>query len=70
MALHMARRLPDCGRLGFELEHAGVLHRRFGESMALNLGYRYLTNDFEESDGSYGWDVNQCGPVLGYAWAF
>ena len=44
-------------------------NRRFGESMALNLGYRYLKNDYS-TPGVYGWDMVQQGPIVGYTWAF
>lgn len=43
-------------------------NRRIGNSMALNLGYRYMDNDFSSS--SYGWDATQDGPVIGYTWTF
>ena len=44
-------------------------NRRIGESMALNLGYRYLDHDYDEP-GVYVWDVTQSGPVIGYTWTF
>jgi hypothetical protein len=44
-------------------------NRRFGDNKALNLGYRYMDDDFEEP-GVYGWDVAQDGPVIGYTWKF
>jgi hypothetical protein len=44
-------------------------NRRFGESMALNLGYRYLKDDYS-NPGVYGWDMVQQGPVVGYTWVF
>mgnify|MGYP001553177792 FL=1 len=44
-------------------------NRRFGENMALNLGYRYMRDDYANT-GVYGWDMLQQGPVLGYTWAF
>ena len=44
-------------------------NRRFGESMALNLGYRYLDNDYDNPD-VYAWDMVQQGPIVGYTWAF
>jgi hypothetical protein len=45
--------------------------RRVGKkgNKALNLGYRYLEHDFNDS-GVYRWDVTQNGPVLGFSWAF
>ena len=51
---------------GFNLSM--FFNRRIGDSMAVNLGYRYMENDFESS--AYGWDATQTGPVLGYTWAF
>lgn len=44
-------------------------NRRFGKSMALNLGYRYFEDEFIE-EGVYGWDVTQDGPIIGYTWTF
>jgi hypothetical protein len=44
-------------------------NRRFGENKALNLGYRYLVNDYNDV-GVYRWDVTQDGPVLGFTWVF
>jgi len=44
-------------------------NRRFGESMALNLGYRYMKDDYNNT-GVYGWDIVQQGPVIGYTWVF
>jgi hypothetical protein len=44
-------------------------NRRFGETMALNLGYRYMSVDYN-NDGVYGWDMVQQGPVIGYTWVF
>ena len=44
-------------------------NRRFGETMALNLGYRYLSDDYI-NEGVYGWDMVQQGPVIGYTWTF
>ncbi len=46
-----------------------VFFRRIGDTMSLNLGYRYFVDDFEET-GVYGWDVTQQGPVIGYTWKF
>lgn len=43
-------------------------NRRFGETMALNLGYRYFTNEFDSD--AYVWDMNMTGPVVGYTWQF
>ena len=44
-------------------------NRRIGETMALNVGYRYLKDDYS-NDGVYGWDMVQQGPVIGYTWTF
>jgi hypothetical protein len=44
-------------------------NRRFGETMALNLGYRYLKDDYN-NPGVYAWDMVQQGPVVGYTWVF
>jgi len=44
-------------------------NRRFGENKALNLGYRYFVDDFDDT-GVYHWDVTQDGPVLGFTWVF
>ena len=48
--------------------------RRFGQrdSMALNLGYRYYTDDFDTGSGLsfYSWDMDMTGPVIGYSWIF
>lgn len=45
------------------------LNRRFGKSMALNLGYRYFKDDYNNAP-DYTWDVKQQGPAIGYTWAF
>jgi hypothetical protein len=44
-------------------------NRRFGETMALNLGYRYFQDDYNKQ-GVYRWDVTQQGPIVGYTWVF
>jgi len=44
-------------------------NRRIGKTMLLNLGYRYLNNDYDNLP-TYSWDVKQQGPVVGYTWAF
>jgi len=44
-------------------------NRRFGENKALNVGYRYLVDDYANV-GVYGWDVTQSGPVVGFTWVF
>ena len=43
-------------------------NRRFGETMALNLGYRYFTNEYDTD--AYLWDMDMTGPVVGYTWQF
>ena len=45
------------------------INRRFGDNMALLLGYRYLKDDYDNKP-EYGWDMKQTGPVVGYTWAF
>jgi len=47
-------------------------NRRFGETMALNLGYRYFTNEYKTGNGQsrYLWDMQMTGPVVGYTWQF
>jgi len=48
-------------------------NRRFGKTMALDLGYRYFVNDFDNGKpglDNYVWDVKLSGPVIGYTWAF
>ena len=37
--------------------------------MALNLGYRYIKDDYNNAP-DYTWDVKQQGPAIGYTWAF
>ncbi len=44
-------------------------NRRIGETMALNIGYRILEDDYI-NEGVYGWDMVQQGPVIGYTWTF
>jgi hypothetical protein len=44
-------------------------NRRFGKSMALNLGYRYFVDDYDNLP-TYAWDMTQEGPVIGYTWSF
>jgi hypothetical protein len=48
-------------------------NRRIGANMALNLGYRYLSSDFDNDNSgpsAYAWDVVMTGPVVGYTWLF
>lgn len=44
-------------------------NRRFGKNKALNLGYRYFEDDYDNSP-TYAWDMKQEGPVIGYTWSF
>jgi len=44
-------------------------NRRIRKTMALNIGYRYLQTDYDNSP-TYAWDVRQQGPVIGYTWSF
>ncbi len=37
--------------------------------MALNLGYRYFKDDYNNAP-NYTWDVKQQGPAIGYTCAF
>ena len=45
-----------------------LFSRRIGSNKELNLGYRYFENDFSSS--TYGWDVTQDGPLIGFTWNF
>jgi hypothetical protein len=51
-----------------------MFNRRFGETMALNLGYRYFSNEYKNGNdgeqGSYLWDMKMSGPMVGYTWQF
>jgi len=46
-------------------------NRRVGEkgNKTVILGYRYFVDDYVNA-GTYGWDVTQNGPVVGFSWAF
>jgi len=44
-------------------------NRRFGDNKSLNLGYRYFVDDYINV-GTYGWDVTENGPVVGFTWVF
>ena len=44
-------------------------NRRIRETMAINLGYRFLSTDYDNLP-TYAWDVEQQGFVVGYTWAF
>jgi len=47
------------------------LNRHIGThgNMALNLGYRYLVDDYN-NNREYRWDVTRDGPVVGFTWVF
>ena len=51
-----------------------MFNRRFGEAMALNLGYRYFANEYKNGNAqdpdSYLWDMKMSGPMVGYTWQF
>ena len=49
-----------------------IFARHFGESMHLNLGWRYMDIDFDEGTGleRYKWNVSQSGPIIGWSWEF
>jgi hypothetical protein len=51
-----------------------MFNRRFGETMALNLGYRYFANEYKTGSGAdsdrYLWDMKMSGPIVGYTWQF
>ena len=44
-------------------------HRRIGENMSIDFGYRYFKDDYDNSP-KYAWDVKEQGPLVGYTWAF
>lgn len=46
-------------------------NRRVGKkgNKTLILGYRYMVDDYN-NEGTYGWDVTQDGPVVGFSWVF
>jgi len=46
-----------------------MFNRRIRKTMAVNLGYRYYKNDYDNAP-TYTWDMEQQGPVVGYTWAF
>ena len=46
-----------------------MFNRRFGQTMSLNLGYRYFEDDYDNLP-SYAWDMTQEGPIVGYTWVF
>ena len=49
-----------------------IFARHFGETMHLNLGWRYYDVDFESGTGldRYKWDVAHSGPLVGWSWEF
>lgn len=51
-----------------------MFHRYFGrnKNMHLDLGFRFLTVDYESGSGltRFLWDVDQYAPVVGYSWTF
>jgi hypothetical protein len=46
-------------------------NRRVGKkgNKTVILGYRYMVDDYI-NEGTYGWDVTQDGPVVGFSWVF
>jgi len=46
-------------------------NRRVGKTgnKTVILGYRYMVDDYN-NEGTYGWDVTQDGPVVGFSWVF
>jgi len=46
-----------------------LFNRRIRKTMAVNIGYRYYKNDYDNTP-TYTWDMKQQGPVVGYTWAF
>ena len=50
-----------------------IFARHFGESMHLNLGWRYYDVDYETGTvglDRFKWDVSHSGPVIGWSWEF
>lgn len=50
-----------------------MFNYRIRKTMALNLGYRYYVDEFDNKKSGlekYTWDIKQQGPVIGYTWAF
>ena len=51
-----------------------VFARHFGESMHLNLGWRYYDVDYSTGSPAnldvYKWDVAHSGPLVGWSWEF
>jgi len=46
-----------------------LLHRRIGDNMSFDFGYRYFKDDYDNTP-KYAWDMKQKGPIVGYTWAF
>ncbi len=49
-----------------------VFNRKFGQNMALNLGWRYYDVDYVSGEGLtlFKWDVAHSGPIVGWTWVF
>ena len=49
-----------------------ALMRHFGDSMHLDVGWRYYDVDYESGAGPtrFKWDVAHSGPVVGFSWEF
>lgn len=49
-----------------------VFNRQFGESMHLNLGWRYYDVDYVSGSGLtlFKWDVAHSGPIVSWTWMF
>jgi hypothetical protein len=45
------------------------INRRIRQTMALNIGYKYFRNDYDDGVDFF-YDIKQQGPVIGYTWAF
>lgn len=50
----------------------GAFMRHFGETMHLDLGWRYYDVDYASGTGVsvFKWDVAHSGPVVGFSWQF
>jgi hypothetical protein len=44
---------------------AVTFNRRFGDNKALNLGYKYFVDDYDNLP-PYAWDITQDGPIVGF----
>lgn len=49
-----------------------IFSRRFGSSMHLDLGYRWLLSEYTSGSGlsRFLWNVDQTGLIVGYSWNF